>query len=343
MLRLGLALMITVIRSPGRFFWALRIAWKLGHRSERGLLYHGIYLAEACFLRQRLAKQPVRHLHAHFGTNSATVAMLCFLLGGPSYSFTAHGPEEFDKATILGLTDKIRYASFVIAISSFGRSQLYRWCRFEDWSKIHVVHCGLDAAYLEHTNQPVSDSRRFVSVGRLCEQKGQLLLVEAFARLVKSCDELMPELVLVGDGPMRSQIEARIRELGIEGNVRITGWASGEVVQQELAAARAMVLPSFAEGLPVVIMEALALERPVISSSIAGIPELVIPGENGWLVPAGDVDALVEAMKQAIETPIERLRTMGCAGRARTLERHNAGAEAVKLAVLMRQHLGNAS
>jgi colanic acid/amylovoran biosynthesis glycosyltransferase len=335
-LRLLLALLVTSVRSPGRFLRTLNMAWKLGRRSERGLLYHGIYLAEACLLRRRLAQDQVQHLHAHFGTNSATVAILCFLLGGPSYSFTVHGPEEFDKATLLGLEDKIQHASFVVAISSFGRSQLYRWCDNRHWPRIHVVHCGLDASYLEREHPPLSDSNRFVCIGRLCEQKGQLLLVDAFARLVIARDEPTPKLVLVGDGPMRSQIEARIRELGIEANVRITGWASGEVVQQEIAAARTMVLPSFAEGLPVVIMEALAMERPVISTSIAGIPELVVPGENGWLVPAGDIDPLVEAMKQALNTSVERLQEMGRAGRARVLKRHNIQTEVAKLAELFK-------
>lgn len=331
LLRLCLTLLLTAVRSPGRFLRALRMAWKLGWRSERGLLYHGIYLAEACLLRKRLAQQHVQHLHAHFGTNSATVALLCFLLGGPPYSFTVHGPEEFDKATILGLEDKIAHGSFVVAISSFGRSQLYRWSRFEHWPKIQVIHCGLDASYLEQRHDPVSDSNRFVCVGRLCEQKGQLLLVEAFARLVKTCPPRTPELVLVGDGPMRIQIEHRIRDLAMERHVRITGWASGDAVQQELGAARVMVLPSFAEGLPVVLMEALAMERPVISTFIAGIPELVIPGENGWLVPAGDVEALVMAMRQALETPVDRLQEMGHAGRARVLERHSIQTEAAKL------------
>jgi colanic acid/amylovoran biosynthesis glycosyltransferase len=334
-LRLFLGLVITAVRFPGRFLRALKMAWKLGWRSERGLLYHGIYLAEACLLRQQLAQQSVQHLHAHFGTNSATVALLCFLLGGPSYSFTAHGPEEFDKATILGLEDKIQHAAFVVAISSFGRSQLYRWCDARDWPRIHVVHCGLDASYLEQGHDPVSDSNRFVCVGRLCEQKGQLLLVEAFARLVQYCHPQTAELVLVGDGPMRPQIEQRIRELSIEPHVRITGWASGDAVQQELAAARAMVLSSFAEGLPVVLMESLAMERTVISTSVAGIPELVIPGENGWLVPAGDVETLVNAMQQVLDAPLQTLQAMGRAGRSRVLDRHKIQTEAAKLANLI--------
>ncbi len=333
-LQLALELLLTAITSPIRFLRAKLLTWKLGRRSERGLLYHGIYLAEACLLKRRLAQQGIKHVHAHFGTNSTTVALLCHVLGGPDYSFTVHGPEEFDKATILGFSDKIHRASFVVAISQFGRSQLYRWSNSKDWSKIHFVHCGLDAAYLDREHKPLSDSRQFVCVGRLCEQKGQLLLVEAFGNLIHT--GMNAKLVLVGDGPMRGDIESRIAALGIRDRVRITGWASGETVQQELSAARAMVLPSFAEGLPVVIMEALAMERPVISTYVAGIPELVLPGQNGWLVPAGDVDTLVTAMREALETPVEELRKMGRAGRERVLARHNIKTEVAKLAELFR-------
>lgn len=364
--RIAVALVVSVCRTPIRFVLALRLAWKLGRRSERGRMYHAIYLAEACLLKRRLVTEQIEHVHAHFGTNSTTLALLCYVLGGPGYSFTVHGPEEFDKGTALGLKEKIRHASFVVAISQFGRSQLYRWSNSLDWSKIHVVHCGLDASYLDHDHSPVSDSQRFVCVGRLCEQKGQLLLVDAFARLINASTERSspnvaafakmqasqtpgvealarthsplpkPELVLVGDGPMRPEIEARIDSRGIRDHVRITGWASGDTVQKELAAARTIILPSFAEGLPVVLMEALAMERPVISTYVAGIPELVRPGENGWLVPAGDVDALVAAMHEALETPVERLQEMGCASRKRVFERHNIRSEVVKLSNLFR-------
>ena len=133
-------------------------------------------------------------------------------------------------------------------------------------------------------------ARRLVCVGRLCEQKGQLLLVEAAHRLTAQGVDF--ELVLAGDGEMRGAIEALITHHNLQGRVRITGWISGEQVRNEILAARALVLPSFAEGLPVVIMEAMALRRPVISTFVAGIPELVRPGEHGWLVPAGDVEAL---------------------------------------------------
>ena len=283
------------------------------------------------------AAAEVRHVHAHFGTNSTTVALLCHALGGLTYSFTVHGPEEFDKVEAIALTEKIERAAFVVAISSFGRSQLYRWCRLKHWSKIHVVHCGVDDSFLGQPLTPVPAAHRLVCVGRLCEQKGQLLLMEAAAKLV--AEGLQFKLVLVGDGPLRSTIEAQIAQAGLRDTVEITGWASGAEVRQHILAARAMVLPSFAEGLPVVIMETLALGRPVVTTYVAGIPELVQPGASGWLVPAGSVEALVAAMRSVLQSPVEVLEKMGRLGAAQVAQNHTVEIEAKKLAALFQTNL----
>ena len=142
------------------------------------------------------------------------------------------------------------------------------------------------------------------------------------------------KLVLVGDGPLRSDIEKQILQLGLQNHIEITGWASGDRVQQEILASRAMVLPSFAEGLPVVIMEALALNRPVISTYVAGIPELVEPGVCGWLVPPGSAEALAVAMRAVLESPLEKLEQMGKTGAERVAQQHNVDLEAKKLVAL---------
>lgn len=332
-LGLPLATVIAVLTSPLRFVRALAVAMLLGWKGDRGLLRHLVFLMEAAWLGRRLSKERVSHLHSHFGTNSTTVALLTHVLTDIPYSFTVHGPEEFDKATILGLETKIRHASFVVAISSFGKSQLMRWCSAEDWPKLHVVRCGVDANFLVDAPSPVATNRTLVCVGRLCEQKGQLLLIEAASRLVQQGCEL--ELRLVGDGPMRKECEGAIKRWNLQRHVTITGWASGEMVKHEIEQAGVFVLPSFAEGLPVVIMEALALGRPVISTYVAGIPELVQNGINGWLVPAGDVEALVEAMRMAIETPAVELQAMGARGRERVGERHDVRIESKRLAGLL--------
>lgn len=335
-LALAAALVLMALHRPGRLAAALWLAFRMSRKAERGLAYHLAYLAEASRILPWLADSGASHVHAHFGTNAAEVAMYVAALGGPGFSFTVHGPEEFDKPAFIGLPEKMRRASFVVAISSFGRSQLYRCVAEEHWPKIHVVHCGLEPAF--HGIPPVSLPAvpRLVCVGRLCEQKGQLLLVEAARRLAAS--GVAFELVLAGDGEMRPPIEAAIARGRLGERVRITGWISSEQVRQEILAARGLVLPSFAEGLPVVLMEAMALRRPVISTSIAGIPELVKPGENGWLIPAGSVEALAEAMAELLDSADETLARMGEAGRERVLARHAVDSEAARLCQLFESY-----
>ncbi len=322
-----------LLRSPRAFFAALRVAMRMSKDSDRSLAYHLVYLAEACRLLAWLREFGALRVHAHFGTNSTEVTMLARVLGGPPYSFTVHGPEEFERP--MHLDEKIGRANFVVAISSFGRSQLYLRSKYEDWPKINIVHCGLEPEFYESA---AADSPpgapRFVCVGRLCEAKGQLLLIDAFALLDRKGVEF--ELVLAGDGPMRAEIERRIAAHGLAAKVRITGWISSARVREEILAARALVLPSFAEGLPVVIMESLALRRPVLTTFVAGIPELVRAGENGWLFPAGSVQAIAEAVEDCLATPPERMAAMGESGRKSVGMRHAIDTEAGKLADLMR-------
>jgi len=326
---LFLAVACKALSAPGRFAAALGLAISMSRRSDRPLPYHLAYLAEACRLLSWLREFGATHLHAHFGTNSAEIAMLTRALGGPPYSFTVHGPEEFDKPQALELAEKIRRAAFVVAISSYGRAQLMRWAAYADWPKIQVVRCGVDHAFHDVPAVPVPAAARLVCVGRLCEQKGQVLLVEAMARLAER--GIACELILAGDGEMRSEVEAAIARHKLESRIRITGWVDANRVRDEILAARALVLPSFAEGLPVVIMEALVLRRPVVTTYVAGTPELVCNRENGWLVPAGDVDALARAMEDALSRPPGDLDGMGEAGRALVLERHSVDREARKL------------
>jgi len=329
------ALVGVALSSPRAWLRSLRAALRMGGRSDRGRLRHLIYLAEACLLLRLLRAAPgVSHLHAHFGTNSAAVAMLTRMLGGPTYSFTIHGPEEFDHPAELSLADKIQHAGAVVAVSDFGRSQIYRWIPHAEWPKVHVVRCGVDSGFLAAGPQPIADNHRMVCVGRLSEQKGQLLILEALAAL--AADGARVELVLAGDGPMRAEIERRLSQLALADSVRITGWASNDVVRAEMLAARVLLLPSFAEGLPVVLMEALALGRPAISTYVAGIPELVEDGVSGWLIPAGSVDAMVVAMRKALATPAADLARMGRAGAAAASARHDANREAGRLAAVFR-------
>lgn len=321
------------IRAPGKFLGALRLAQRCSPPGIKARLWHLAYVLEAAYLAGRLRAKGVQHLHNHIGENSATVAMLAAHIAGIPFSLTIHGPNEFDHPAEIALGEKIFRSAFVAAISSYGRSQLWRWCPANQWDKIHVIHCGVDETFLGQPPTSVPDNRRLVSIGRLSEQKGQLLLIEAAAAVASDCTRF--ELVLIGDGPMRPEIEEAIARLGLAGIVRLAGWMDSQAIRRELIESRALVLPSFAEGLPVVIMESLALGRPVLSTSIAGIPELVRDGVNGWLVPAGSACHLAEGIRRILATSTEDLDRMGRAGAAAVAREHDAAVEAGKLARLL--------
>ena len=320
-----LRLMLT---SPLRMWRTLRFAIHVSQRSDHHLLLHLIRLAEACCILPWLRESGSQHLHAHFGTNSAEVAMYVRCLGGPPYSCTVHGPEEFESP--MCLAEKVGKSAFVAAISSYGRSQLYLRCASADWPKVQVVRCGVEPAFYREATQETPRDHRLVCVGRLCEAKGQLLLVEAAVQLRSKGVNL--ELVLAGDGPLRGEIEASIKRHGLGEYVRITGWISSEGVRREILAARALVLPSFAEGLPVVIMEAMTLRKPVLSTFVAGIPELVCNGENGWLFPAGSLQELADAMQDCLAKTDLEIRRLGDAAFERATALHSIDTEAAKLA-----------
>lgn len=307
-------------------------AVSFARNSEKSAAYWSAYVAEAARLRQLCEERSVDHIHAHFGTNSAAVAMLCHMLGGPSYSFTVHGPEEFDRQVGLSLDEKMRHAAFTCAISSYGRSQLLRLAPPDRRDDIHVIHCGLQSSFFDLDPTPIGEAPNLVTVGRLSEQKGHWVLLDAAKKLADSLVDF--RLTLVGDGELRPDVEEQLERTGLTDRVRITGWASEAVVREEILSARALVLPSFAEGLPVVIMESLALGRPVISTYVAGIPELVVPNVCGWLVPAGESDSLATAMTKALTLPTSVLDEMGEIGAQRTEEMHNVNTEAGKLVAL---------
>ena len=320
---------VAVASKPLGVLRVFALAVKLGIRSDRGFARHIVYAVEAIVLADWCRRDRVQHLHVHFGTNPTVVGMLAHELSGIPFSFTAHGSEEFEKAPLLSLDVKLSKAAFAVCVSSYGRSQLMRWSPPEQWPKIALVHCGVNDTFLKSAMQSPPQAPRLVCVGRIGEHKGQLVLVAAARRLKAA--KLDFEIVLVGDGPMRPAVEKEIHRSGLDREVTITGWVNGERVRSEMLSARALILPSFSENMPVVIMEALALGRPVISTYIAGIPELIQSGKSGWLVPSGDDEALAEAMKLALGASVEQLAEMGAAGHAYIVEQHDARKEAKKL------------
>ena len=318
-----------LFRAPRRFWQTLRLALRTRPPGLKGLAWQMAYFLEAAFLGDRLIRKGVRHLHNHIGENSATVAMLTSGLSDIPYSLTIHGPYIFRAPRRWALAEKIVRSAFTVCISEFTRSQCMIYVPHSHWKRLHVIRCGPEPSFLECEPPPPTDNACLVWIGRICEEKAVPLLVQAAQRLAQL--QVPFELVLVGDGPLRPYIEAQIQVHGLVDRVSITGWASSQQVRDRILGSRAVVMPSFAEGLPVGLMEALALGRPVISTYIAGIPELVEPEVNGWLVPAGSVDLLAQAMREALESPVDRLKQMGRAGREKVLRLHDPKVEVAKL------------
>jgi colanic acid/amylovoran biosynthesis glycosyltransferase len=287
------------------------------------------YMIEAVFLKQTAKAKDIHHVHAHFSTNSAAVALLSRRLGGPSYSFTAHGPDEFDDLAGNGLPMKVEHADFVAAITDYARGVILTATSGNFADKVHVVRCGIDLDEFDLTPPP--ENARIVCVGRLCPAKAQALLVEAVAPLVKDFPNL--ELVFIGNGEDRASIEKRVAELGLDTHVTMAGWGTGDEVRAAIQGARIFALPSFAEGLPIVLMESLAMGRAVVTTKIAGIPELV-DAKVGWIVEADDVPALRDAMAQALSADTATLTALGETGRARVAQAHNQTQNAASLRAL---------
>lgn len=313
---------ILSLTRPLKTLAAMNAARRLSGTGLKRKARHVAYWLEAAWLVRRLDHYRIEHLHAHFGTNPAAVAAIAHAWGGPPFSFTAHGPDEFDAPVELALKEKIARATFVAAISNFARAQLMRWSDPADWDKIKVVRCGLDQSYLQEETTPTAqDCTHFVTVARLSAQKGLPLLIEA-------CDQLQRggatfSLTIIGDGELRTEIEREITARELTGVVTLAGSKSATEIRAHLHDARAFVLPSYAEGLPVVLMEALALSRPVVTTAIAGIPELV-DDACGWLIPAGSEARLATAMLEALDLSVSELRNLGTTGRERVLKAHDA-------------------
>lgn len=332
--RLLLLTFLAMIKQPLRAWAAIRIAFANCSWRPTDVVRRAAYLAEAAAFSRQLRDKGIEHVHAHFGTNPATVARIAHAISGVPYSFTVHGPDEFDAPLQLDLAGKIADSVFCVAISSFGRSQLMRWSDPRNWSKIKIVRCGVDDSFIDRASTyDVPAAPSFCSVARISAQKGIPLLVEAAAELKRRGRTF--RLTLVGDGEMRGLIEEAIADRELDDFVVMVGLADSTAVIAHLENSRAMVLPSFAEGLPVVIMEALSIGRPVIVSAIAGTPELV-DEECGWLVSAGSVSELVVAMEKVLDATPDRLNKMGQVGRSRVLVEHDSRRNGRQLAAMFR-------
>ena len=344
-LRLLAALFRQLVFNPANSFRAMRAAWRLSPPGISNHLMHGVYLIEAALLAEFLRQDNIQILHNHIGENSASVALLAAEFSGVPFSMTIHGPGVFFRPEKWSLAEKIERSAFTAVITNFCRSQCMIFAAPATWDRLHIIHCTVQPDFLadsttifdQSDSTHESTKARFVCVGRLCPEKGQLLLVRAAKGLIEKGRELA--IVLIGDGPSRATIEEEIHTHGLEEHVQLLGWRDSDDVRKEVTSSTALVLPSFAEGLPVVIMEALALGRPVVTTRIAGIPELVETGKTGWLISPGSQAELTEALDNAIDTDEAELQRMGEEGKRRIREQHNPDIEIARLAELFRAHV----
>jgi glycosyltransferase involved in cell wall biosynthesis len=321
-------------RRPIPYVRALALAWSTKRAGFRGGLFQLVYFLEAVLLADEIRQRGVQHLHNHFGDSSCTVAMLASEVGGFPYSFTLHGPGIFFEPHTWRLDAKVERAAFVSCISHFARSQAAIFAPTAA-DTLHIVHCGIEPGRLE----PVTHhgrARRLAYVGRVIEMKGLGVVFEAMKRID---DQLSPpldqplEITVIGDGPDRAALERRAVEAGLGSRVDFVGAKSQAEVAELLATADIFVMPSFAEGVPVVVMEALGTGLPVVASFVGGMAELVDDGVNGHLVPPGDADALAARLMELIDDPSAR-QQMGDAGRATVTAEFNAAVEARRLGSL---------
>ncbi len=329
---------LRLLRHPGRFFRAFALAWRTAPGGLRNWLWQMFYFAEAIMLADHMQRHGVRHLHNHIAKASCTVAMLASELSGIPYSFTLHGPDIFFAPDHWRLDEKIARARFVACISEFCRAQAMIFSDRALWDKLHIVHCGIDPA--RYDPAPRQGPPHLTFVGRLAAVKGVPVLLEALSFLKGELPRLRG--TLIGDGPERARLEQDAADLGLRDVVDFAGYRSQSEVARALKVTDALVLPSFAEGVPVVLMEAMAAGRPVITTGVAGVSELVEHGKSGFLVPPGDAQRLAQAIRAVLADPDRRIE-MGRTGRTRVVEDFDIGKEAAWLGRLFEVYADGAA
>ncbi len=322
-------------KSPKRWLDSARLAWSTSRAGVKGRLYQLFYFVEAGVIADSLIERDVDHVHAHFGDVATSVAMIASSLADRPYSFTLHGPGVFFDANVWELGTKIERSRFVSCISWFARSQAQLLSDEDAASKLHIIHCGIDPdRYSSAPERGLAidgGPTKLAFVARLDHVKGLTILLDAMRDARASGADV--ELTVVGDGPKRSAFERHARKAGVSDVVNFVGYQSQDGVAEVLSDAHAFVLPSFAEGVPVSLMEASASGLPVIATQVGGVSELVIDGETGFIVPPGDVNALTQRIV-SLAADRDLCRRLGAAGRKRVFDDFDSGVEAARLATL---------
>lgn len=331
--------------APKAYIRTLALALRHAPPGVRGSLWQLFYFVEAVMLWLECRRRGIRHIHVHFANVAAAVALLATELGsavdGPdkwSWSFSMHGPTELFNVGQYNLAEKIARARFVVCISDFTRSQLMSLCDPELWHKLHVIHVGIPLE--QFTNAP-GESRptdcEILLIGRQVPEKGQAVLLEAVASLAERGHHV--NTTLVGDGVTRANLEHLSKRLGISARTSFPGAVGQDDIWAFYSRASVFCLPSFAEGVPCVLMEAMAMELPVVSTRITGIPELVDDGHTGLLVAPGRADLLADALELLVTDP-ELCRRMGAAAREKVVCEFNTESSANQLYELFKAELG---
>jgi glycosyltransferase involved in cell wall biosynthesis len=325
-------------RSPGAYLRTLGLALSLRAPGARAALWQLFYFGEAVIVWRHCHRQGIRHLHAHLANVAADVALLATAYANAreaqrpwSWSFTMHGPTEFYDVEMHRLPEKVRDAGYVVCISDFARSQLMGMVDQSHWRKLHVVHCGVDENEFAPVGPNAGGGVRILTVGRLVSVKGHAVLLRALAELRKRGVDAMAEIV--GGGPEREPLERLAADLGLGEAAKFHGAVGQDEIRDVYARATLFCLPSFAEGVPVVLMEAMAMGLPVVSCAVMGIPELVEDDRSGLLVPPGREDLLADALERLARDE-ELRRRLGEGGREKVLREFSLDDSAAQLADL---------
>jgi glycosyltransferase involved in cell wall biosynthesis len=336
----GTALVATSVcclRSPVRFARTLLNALKLGGLDAGKILYQIFYFVEACVVAEWMRRRRLTHLHVHFATEAAMVGMLSVQLAEASLSITVHGPDEFYDAPGYRLREKIEACKFLCAIGDYARSQLMKLSAPEHWEKIEVVRLGVDPAlFALPPVRPAPEKFEILCVGRLVPAKGQHILLAAAAELVAHGRKFL--IRFVGNGPDLASLERAVAKAELQDYVRFEGAVNQDRIRDYFERASAFALPSFAEGIPVALMEAMAMQVPCVTTWITGIPELIRNEVDGLLVAPSDTLALAAALERLMEDDDLR-RRLGESGRARVIAQFHLQHNVERLAELFTRRL----
>jgi glycosyltransferase involved in cell wall biosynthesis len=307
----------TLASRPLGWVAGLAYALRLGGTDPRRILLCLAYFTEALMIGRWMARHRLPHLHVHFATAAANVGLFVKCVFGTTLSLMIHGPDEFDDVPGQWLPEKIARADFLFCIGAFARSQAMRLSHPAHWGKIDVARLGVDTArYAPGAALPAGKPFHILCVGRLVAAKGQHILVAAAARLAAAGRDF--RITIAGGGPDEASLKAAIAAAGLASRVTLAGALDQDRVRELYGRADAFVLPSFAEGIPVVLMEAMASGVPCVTTRITGIPELIQNDEEGLLVTPSDVDSLAAAVARLMDDP--QLRARIAAGARRRVD-----------------------